>query len=92
MIKHTSQSQASWVKLLPLTAWTGTERNGCADSLSSAHVQAVMSIKTKCPRKDRKRKYLGLQDCIIEPLNTSELSTLAVFPGHSPFRFKMLIQ
>lgn len=91
MTKHTSESQTSWVELLPLTACAGTGRNGCADSISSAHVQAVVPIKTKMSPGDRKRTYLGLQNGTIESLNTSELPIPVVFRGHSRFRFEMLI-
>lgn len=59
MTKHTSESQTSGVELLPLTACAGTGRNGCADSISSAHVQAVASIKTKMSTGRQEKIVLG---------------------------------
>lgn len=92
---HTSESQTSRIKLLqvktPAPHCLYRDRNnGCVAAISSAHLQAVISIKTKMSTKN-KRKYLGLQNCIMKSLNISELTIIVVFQGYSFYRLKMWI-
>lgn len=69
----------------------GTGRNGCADSISSAHVQAVVPIKTKRSTGRQEKNVLGPRKRHDRVTKYLRATYTVVFRGHSRFRFEMLI-